>query len=141
MLTNTLKILDTFKTKFFARIYLMNDKKISQKYFRADVRCVSDPLTCWLCICVLTQGFLGISVTLRFAVYNSRKQLTPEAHIFVRSVANFISILEMQKKIEKIIFDFEIFAFELVALDTLFYWETIHFTVCQYVNKESQDFR
>ena len=45
------------------------------------------------------------------------------------------------EKIEKIFFDFELFPFELVALDTLFYWETIHFTGCQYVNKQSQDFR
>ena len=69
------------------------------------------------------------------------KQITPISHIFFWRIANFMSILEMQKKIQKIIFDFEIFAFELVALDTLFYWETIHFIGCQYVNKESQDFR
>ena len=31
----------------------------------------------------------------------------------------------MQKKIEKIFFDFEIIAFELVVLDTRFYWERI----------------
>ena len=47
----------------------------------------------------------------------------------------------MQKKIHKIFFDFEIIAFELDALDTRFYWETIHFIGCQYVNKQSQDFR
>ena len=35
----------------------------------------------------------------------------------------------MQKQIQKIFFDFEIIAFELVALNTRFYWETIHFVV------------
>ena len=42
----------------------------------------------------------------------------------------------MQKKIQKTFFDFEIIAFELVALDTHFYWEKILFIGCQYV-KES----
>ena len=35
----------------------------------------------------------------------------------------------MQTKIEKIFFDLEILASELVALNTSFYWETIHFMV------------
>ena len=47
----------------------------------------------------------------------------------------------MQKKIEKIFFDFEIIASELVALDTRFYWERILIIGCQYANKHSQDFR
>ena len=47
----------------------------------------------------------------------------------------------MQKKIQKIFFDFEIIAFELVPLDTRFYWERILVIGCQYVNKQSQDFR
>ena len=46
----------------------------------------------------------------------------------------------MQKKIEKIFFDFEIIAFELVALNTRFYWENILVIGCHYANKESQDF-
>ena len=33
----------------------------------------------------------------------------------------------MQKQIVKIFFDFEIIAFELVALNTHFHWQTIHF--------------
>ena len=33
----------------------------------------------------------------------------------------------MQKQIVKIFFDFEIIAFELVALNTRFHWQTIHF--------------
>ena len=35
----------------------------------------------------------------------------------------------MQTKIEKIFFDLEILASELVALNTSFYWETIYFMV------------
>ena len=47
----------------------------------------------------------------------------------------------MQKEIQKIFFDFEIIAFELVALNTRFYWENILVIGCQYADKESQDFR
>ena len=50
-------------------------------------------------------------------------------------------IPEKQKKIQKIFFDFEIIAYELVVLDTRFYWEVILVIWCQYVNKQSQDFR
>ena len=47
----------------------------------------------------------------------------------------------MKKKVEKIFLDFEIIAFELVQLKTRFYWEKIVVIGCQYVNKQSQDFR
>ena len=47
----------------------------------------------------------------------------------------------MQKKIRQIFPDFEIIAFELVVLNTSFYWETVHFSGCHYVNKEFKDFR
>ena len=47
----------------------------------------------------------------------------------------------MQQKTQLIFFDYEIITFELVALDTRFYWEIIHVIGCQYVNKMSQDFR
>ena len=46
----------------------------------------------------------------------------------------------MQKKIPQIFSDFEIIAFELVVLNSRFYWERVHFIRCHYVNKESQDF-
>ena len=42
----------------------------------------------------------------------------------------------MQKKIDKIFFDLEIIAFELVVLKTGFYWERILVIGCQYVNKQ-----
>ena len=44
----------------------------------------------------------------------------------------------MQKKFQEIFFNFEIISFELVALNTGFYWERILLIGCQYVNKESQ---
>ena len=47
----------------------------------------------------------------------------------------------MQKEIQKIILDFEIISFELVALDTHYNSERILVIGCQYVNKQSQDFR
>ena len=52
-----------------------------------------------------------------------------------------MQISEMQKKIQQIFFDFEIIAFELVSLNTRFYWERILVIGCQYVNRQSLDFR
>ena len=46
----------------------------------------------------------------------------------------------MQQKTQKIFFDFDIISFELVALETRFYWERMRDTGCQYVNKQCQDF-
>ena len=37
-------------------------------------------------------------------------------------------------------FDLEIIVFELVPLNTRFYWERMLLIGCQYVNKQSQDF-
>ena len=45
----------------------------------------------------------------------------------------------MKEKIQKMLFHFEIIAFELDALNIRFYWERILFIRCQYVNKQSQD--
>ena len=47
----------------------------------------------------------------------------------------------MHKKIKKMFFGFQIIAFELVALNTRFYWENILVLGSHYANKESQDFR
>ena len=52
-----------------------------------------------------------------------------------------MSIAEIQKKFQQIFFGCEIIAFELVALDTRFYWENILVIGCQYLNKQSQDFK
>ena len=47
----------------------------------------------------------------------------------------------MEKKFQKTLSDFEIIAFEYVALNTRFYCERILVIGCQYVNKPSKDFR
>ena len=60
MLTNSLKISDTTNTEFFKLISLHTYQKIRQKYCHADLASVSDPLTCWLSMSILTRGFLGI---------------------------------------------------------------------------------
>ena len=41
----------------------------------------------------------------------------------------------------EIFFDFEIIAFELVSSNTGFHWQRILGIRCQYVKKQSQDFR
>ena len=43
-------------------------------------------------------------------------------------------IPEMQKEVQKIFCDFKIIAFELVALNTRFYWERILVIRCKYLN-------
>ena len=60
MFKNSLKISDTTKKEFLDVISFQSDEKIWQKYCRADLSSLSDHLTCWLSINVLTQGFLGI---------------------------------------------------------------------------------
>ena len=47
----------------------------------------------------------------------------------------------MQRKIENFFFGSEKIAFELVALNTSFYWDRIIVIGSQYVNKQSEDFR
>ena len=60
MLTNNLKISDTTKTECFGPISFQSDQKIWQKYWRADLSSVSDRLTYWLSLSVLTGSFLVI---------------------------------------------------------------------------------
>ena len=60
MLTKSLKISDTTKTESFEVISFQSDEKISRKYPHADLSNLSETLTCWLSISVLTRGFLVI---------------------------------------------------------------------------------
>ena len=60
MLTNSLKILNTTKTKFFELKFFQSDQEIWHNYCRADFRSVFDILTCWLSLGFLTRGFLSI---------------------------------------------------------------------------------
>ena len=70
-----------------------------------------------------------------------QKQITSEAHLFFQSIRNFKQISKIKRKNQKIFFVFQIIAFELVALNTRLFLERILFIGCQYVNKQSQDFR
>ena len=46
MLAKRLKILDNTKAEFFELIFFQSDQQISQRYCRADLSTISDPLTC-----------------------------------------------------------------------------------------------
>ena len=46
----------------------------------------------------------------------------------------------MMKKIQKIFFHLEVNAFELVALNTHFYWQRTLLIDCQYVHTQAQYF-
>ena len=59
-LKNSLKISNTTKTGFFGQKLFQSDQKIWQNYCRIQLSSVSEPLTSWLSISVLTKGFLGI---------------------------------------------------------------------------------
>ena len=59
-LWDSLKISNTTKTEFFERKLFQSDQKIWQNYCRVHLSSVSEPLTSWLSISVLTKGFLGI---------------------------------------------------------------------------------
>ena len=56
-----------------------------------------------------------------FCSLKFQKQITSEDHLHFQSIPNFLQISEVQEKILKIFFDFEIIAFELVPLDIRFY--------------------
>ena len=47
--------------------------------------------------------------------------MTSEAHLAFQSILNFMQILEIQEKVQKNVFHFDINAFELFASDTHFY--------------------
>ena len=57
---NSLNISNTTKMEYFELILFLNAQKIWQKYWRENLRSVSDLLTCWLSISVLTWRFVGI---------------------------------------------------------------------------------
>ena len=74
-LSNSLKTSDTTKIEFFELKFFQIDKKIWQNYCREDFSSVSEHLTCWLSISVLSQGFLGIYITTLFAGHNFGNKL------------------------------------------------------------------
>ena len=139
MLTNIVKISDTTKTKFFEIIFSMSDQKIWQKNCQADLSALSDLLTCSPSISDLTRGFIGMQVIPLFTVYKFRKK-QPLMFIFFFKVLQILHrFWKGRKEIEKVFFDLEIISFELVTLDTRFYWKGILLIGCRYVNKQSQE--
>ena len=125
MLTKILKILDT--TNRTSRADLVSE--LSKKKMTKVVQCTfKQPFRLFKMLTVHQFSDMGRLSHLRNHAFCSiwfRKQLTFEAHVFFQSVSNFMLIQEMQRKIEEIFFDLEIIAFQLVALDSRFYWERI----------------
>ena len=105
-LTKNLKISDTTKTKFFELKSFQSDKKIWQNYCREVFGSLSDFLTSWLCITILTEGFLAIYVTTLLAVYNFGNTSAMKGHLFFHNVQNLMLISEILKEIQKIFFCF-----------------------------------
>ena len=101
MLTNSLKISDPTKREFFELILFLSNQKIWPKYWRADRGSVSDTLTCWPSTSVLTYGFLGIAVTLRFQVYNLRKKSPVRVIFFCLLFQVLCRLLKLSKKLRK----------------------------------------
>ena len=66
----------------------------------ADLSTVLEPLTYWLPISVLTRGFLGISVTPLFAVYNFRNN-SPLRLIFSSKYSKFYADFRNAEKNSK----------------------------------------
>ena len=97
MSRNSHKISDTTKTEFFKLILFQSHQKIWQNYCHANLSTVFEPLTCWLHTSVLTGGFLGISVTALFAVYNFRKK-SPLRFIFSSKYSKFYPDLRNAEK-------------------------------------------
>ena len=90
--------------------------------------------------CSDTRLFTDLSNPAFWSLY-LEKVIPSKGNLFFQSIQNFMQIPEMQQESEKIFFDFEIIAFELFAIDTCFCWERILVIGCQYVKKQSQDFR
>ena len=75
-------------------------------------------------------GFFKLLSNTAFSSVSFQKQINSDDHFF-SGYSKFIYISEMMEKIEQIFFNCEIIAFELVALNTGFYWERIIVIWCQ----------
>ena len=122
-LTKSLKISDTTKTKFFELKSFQSDKKIWQNYCREVFSSLSDFLTSWLSITILTEGFLAIYVTTLLAVYNFGNTSAIKAIFFFKMFKIWRRFQKFWKKLRKFFFVFELIPFELVPLNTHFYRE------------------
>ena len=129
------------KQSFSSWFSSQSDQKIWEKYFCPDLSSVSDPLTCWLYISVLIRGSLGIEVTPLFAVYNFIRKWTLRLIFCFNVIQILFRFRKCRKESHNTFFDLEIIAYALVALNIGFKWERILVIGCQYVKKQSQDFR
>ena len=129
------------KQSFSSWFSSQSDQKIWEKYFCPDLSSVSDPLTCWLYISVLIRCSLGIEVTPLFAVYNFIRKLTLRLIFCFNVIQILFTFRKCRKESHNTFFDLEIIAYALVALNIGFKWQRILVIGCQYVKKQSQDFR
>ena len=128
------EISDTTKTEFFQLKLFWSNQKIRQNHCLGDLNSVSDPLTCWLSISVLTWGFFSIYVTMLFGntsamTLNFFKKMLKIWCRFQEGGKNFLKNLGFGEN-----------GFWLEPLNTHFYQGRILVIASQYVNKQSQDF-
>ena len=101
MLSNNLKISHTTKKEFFELKFFQIDERIWQSYCRVDLSSVSDTLTCWLSISVLTWSFLGIWVTTLFAFYNFGSESAMRLILFFKLLKIWFSCQKWRKTLRK----------------------------------------
>ena len=106
MLTNSLKISNTTKKNFSSWFSSKVIKKDDKNYCHADWSAASDLLTCSLSISVLTWGFLGVSVTPLFAIYNFRNKWLLRIILFPKVFKVLWGFWKWRKKLENL-FSFE----------------------------------
>ena len=140
MLTNSLKTPHTTKTEFSELISFESDKKNMTKIlpcrFKQSFRTFI-MLTFHRCC---DTGLFEHVNNSTICSLHFQKEITSDVYRFLKKYSKFYVDFGKAKKNEKI-FIFEIIVFELVPLKIPFYWERTHVIVCQYVNKQSQDYR
>ena len=140
MLTNSAKISDTTKRELLELTYFQGDQKKKTKILLCRImQCFGDFKVFTIHKCSDT-GLFGHLSNPAFCSLYFQKQIISEAHIFSKYSKLYVDCGNAEKNLE-ITFDLEIIAFKLVALNTRFYWERILVIGCQYVNKQSPDFR
>ena len=141
MLTNSLKISNTTKKNFSSWFSSKVIKKDDKNYCHADWSAASDLLTCSLSISVLTWGFLGVSVTPLFAIYNFRNKWLLRIILFPKVFKVLWGFWKWRKKLENL-FSFEDNCIWIGCVKhSLLLRERILVICCEYVKKQSQDFR
>ena len=88
MLTNGLKVLDTIKTNIYKLKFSQGDGKVRQNYYPAHLGSACNTLTFSLSYGVLKCDSLHTYISTSFAVYNPKKYISYEAHLFFQNVEN-----------------------------------------------------